>query len=227
VPFPAAPCFLLEQTDRVRRGLRRYSDYIGQPGGWTCEAGWHEAIVPIEDGDAIWSERDGGGRTYRGDADLEDYANDPRWPVNCEKGCGYEFSAEDTRQVFSRLIYRVAAVVPGAALEPGAETTLRDAPPGAMWWATWMPTNYRGFDGRALVAKLPNGSDWPIDMEATNCTRKGDRTHRCWLRHGDPPFVTVDKSGGETCAAGAGSIMSGEGEHHYHGFLQQGILTAG
>jgi hypothetical protein len=46
------------------------------------------------------------------------------------------------------------------------------------------------------------------------------RPHKCWVRHGEPPNHTVDKRG-NTCGAGAGSILSGS----YHGFLRDGSFT--
>lgn len=76
--------------------------------------------------------------------------------------------------------------------------------------------------GEHLHVVCPNGRHWDIDGRASNCTLPQDRTHRCWVRHGDPPQITVDKSG-QTCSAGAGSIQIGD----YHGFLQDGNLTAG
>ena len=107
---------------------------------------------------------------------------------------------------------------------------LGDCPPGAMWDARWMVDGHAcgGYflgganeqDGRWLVVRLPNGHDWCIDSRCSNCTKKDDNTHRCWVRHGEPPNVTVDKNG-NTCDAGAGSILSGD----YHGFLQNGSLT--
>lgn len=73
--------------------------------------------------------------------------------------------------------------------------------------------------GRHLWVQTPGGS-WCIDSRASNCTLPYDYEHRCWVRHGDPPVVTVDKHG-LTCSAGAGSIQCGS----YHGFLQNGRLT--
>jgi hypothetical protein len=58
-----------------------------------------------------------------------------------------------------------------------------------------------------------------IDSRASNCTLPNDREHKCWIRHGTPPDLTVDKNG-KTCAAGAGSIQLG----NYHGFLRNGHL---
>lgn len=75
-------------------------------------------------------------------------------------------------------------------------------------------------DGKHLQVVLPNGNTWDIDGRANNCTMPDEKTHRCWVRHGEPPNVHVDKNG-YTCAAGAGSILSGD----YHGFLHNGELT--
>lgn len=74
-------------------------------------------------------------------------------------------------------------------------------------------------DGRWLVVRLPNGHDWCIDSRCNNCTRPNDNAHRCWIRHGEPPNITVDKNG-VTCSAGGGSIQSGD----FHGFLRNGVL---
>lgn len=126
-------------------------------------------------------------------------------------------------------------------------------PPGAMYFADWYgdAPELLGPDGRALVVMLPNGREWHVDGRASNCdspcascgqpyhahypsaadarpfpcTRYQDaRPHKCWVRHGEPPNVTVDKNG-VTCGAGAGSIASGEGAQHYHGFLRGGRLV--
>lgn len=107
---------------------------------------------------------------------------------------------------------------------------LGDCPPGAMWdAASWYVAGAKGGhllggvneqDGRWLVVRLPNGHDWSIDSRCRNCTLPNDDTHRCWVRHGEPPTITVDKNG-RTCSAGAGSIQSG----NYHGFLRNGELT--
>lgn len=99
-----------------------------------------------------------------------------------------------------------------------------DFGPGAMYLAANHHENGRGYwwDNDAdthLIVQTPGGS-WDVDSRASNCTMKEDRQHRCWIRHGEPPNVTVDKAG-NTCGAGAGSIMCG----NYHGFLQNGSLT--
>ncbi len=79
-----------------------------------------------------------------------------------------------------------------------------------------------GADGRSLVVILPGKRPWCIDSRANNCTKKDDKVHRCWVRHGNPEDGTlhVDKNG-NTCSAGAGSIAV----PGYHGFLHHGFLT--
>jgi hypothetical protein len=90
-------------------------------------------------------------------------------------------------------------------------------PPGALWFAPWKKRF--GFDGKALYCRLPGGHDWFIDGRCSNCTLPNDTQHRCWVRHGEPPYITVDKNG-NTCSAGAGSIIV----PNWHGFLRQGYL---
>ena len=94
--------------------------------------------------------------------------------------------------------------------------------PGAMWYAIWMPRNW-DWDNETqphLIVKTPSGGDWDIDSRASNCAKPDDKLHRCWVRHGTPPNVTVDKNG-LTCPAGGGSIIS----RGWHGFLRQGRLV--
>ncbi len=93
-----------------------------------------------------------------------------------------------------------------------------------MWYADWMihtpdQKKFVGPDGHCLVVKTPGG-EWMVDSVAKNCTKPGDLDHKCWVRHGTVPNITVDKVG-NTCAAGAGSIIAG----HYHGFLRNGMLV--
>lgn len=108
-------------------------------------------------------------------------------------------------------------------IELGAEehlTTLRAAPPGAMWDAKWLVR--KGPDGKSVVVKCPNGLEWYADERASNCGMPTDDIHRCWIRHGQVPNLTIDKVG-VSCAAGAGSIVSGD----YHGFIRNGSFTPG
>jgi len=78
-------------------------------------------------------------------------------------------------------------------------------------------------DGNHLHCVLPGNHHWDIDGRCSNCTKREDTLHRCWVRHGDPRKgepVHVDKNG-LTCAAGAGSIVV----PGFHGFLHSGYIT--
>jgi hypothetical protein len=205
-------CFLLEPTDRAAVSLRRYSKGTDHK---VCPVtGFHTAMTPIGEGPAGWDVED---KVWRGpglDAEKFLMPTDPRWPEAC--ACGYRFcdcgQADcliDAYQVFWNVIYR--------RVDTDEKTMLRDAPVGAMWFADWF--SRAGPDGRTLAVRLPGDHDWLPDYRASNCTMPEDHEHRCWVRHGTPPDVTVDKDG-NTCEAGAGSI----GVPGWHGFLRDGYL---
>lgn len=174
-------------------------------GSTECGGSYHNAQVPLTETDTLeaW---DLGGKP-------EDYPDD-RWPTSCER-CGASVPSVDIhRQVFRQRRYNT----PSGSPEPGD-----------MFWVTWRhyrfpngtktSCDWDDCDGKHLQVILPNGYGWDADGRASNCTMPNDRLHRCWVRHGDPPNVTVDKNG-RTCAAGAGSIaVTG-----FHGFLRGGKL---
>jgi hypothetical protein len=230
-------CFLITPTTRARRELRRFT-YSNTPDIPPCPSGHHDAAIPI--GEVALREGDSGCLELVNPLDGSEatFAADPRWPTQCER-CGWMFSDVAQRQVFWEAIWTAA---------DGREMTLRQAEPGAMYYADWYADvpELVGPDGRALIVILPNGHAWHIDGRASNCdspcatcrvpykdhygdARAGSacgrfvdaRPHKCWVRHGEPPVVTVDKAG-VTCGAGAGSILSG----NYHGFLRQGRLQS-
>jgi hypothetical protein len=219
--YPATQTYWLEPTDLVAWGLRRYSSSDGA--GLDCEHGYHQALVYLDSRQAVWNEYDGHkSLAYRGLLD----ESDPRWPKVCQACNDYEFRDGDTWQDWQELIYQRPDTGQQYVLHTNAgadDLGIPSAPPGACWNAWWMPSAWKRPDGIYLMVRLPNGHDWNVDSEASNCTRKGE-PHECWVRHGDPRecHVTVDKNG-DTCAAGAGSIQGGD----YHGFLQNGVLTAG
>lgn len=221
--------FWLEPTAVVQVRLRRYRYDAGAPcvaGKVSCDA---DAVIFGEAPRSAWVEDlpDGCHRP-REELVSED---DPRWPHACA-ACGVAFEASATRQVWAETLHRGAP--------DGKRYTLRDAPVGALWNADWLAEGrvggaYTGPDGRSLHVRTPGG-DWCIDGEASNCTRpqhvpvegkpgwrRFERSHYCWIRHGDPKTgdVHVDKVG-DTCAAGAGSIVVGG----YHGFLHHGHLVS-
>jgi hypothetical protein len=211
------PCFFMEMTDRQAVFLRRYRSCRA---GSACplmpgEYSRHDAMNSIAEL-AIQRTPEG----YIKSPDIEEPPHDdPRWPTHCP--CGYAFAEPDEWQVFGATLYRRA--------DTGEVLRINDAPPGALWHADWLAGHYAPTaDGHIVMCRTPGG-DWNIDSEASNCDKKGDRTHHCWCRHGDPtdplglktgqPFH-VDKSC-QTCNAGAGSIACG----NYHGFLHRGQLT--
>jgi hypothetical protein len=157
-------CFLLTDTGGTRYSLRRYSC------GAICKCpgngSYHNAQVHMSD-----SPDDN-------NSPLRPPKSDPRWPTKCDH-CDYAFVDEDNWQVFPEAIYRT---------QEGAFMTLRNAPAGAMWFCDWMP--WKGADGHSLVVKTPGG-EWCVDSQASNCTRKDDKVHRCWIRHGSVPDITA------------------------------------
>lgn len=201
--------FWLERTGDIAWGLRRYRSSDGA--GFTCDTGYHDALVYLGRAMAV------------GDNPADAVSrDDPRWPTTCSR-CDYWFTDVDVWQSWSERIWQtqdgVEFVLHRTAVP--VELGISTAPPGACWDAYWMPDVWRGPDGISLMVRLPNGHDWNVDSEASNCTRK-DEPHECWVRHGDPRdcHVTVDKNG-NTCQAGGGSIQAGD----FHGFLRDGVLV--
>lgn len=174
-------CFLLEPADQGEARLRRYS--MSQ-----CPAtglGYHNVILTL--GRHPWdpTKEDLWGHPYGASVD------DSRWPQRCS--CGYTFQPEDPRQAQTDRLFRRS--------DTGELLVLRDAPPGAMWFADFYPD--RGPDGHALVVMTPGG-EWLVDGPASN----GPGT---WQRSGSPPLVTAQPS------------IHFPGR--YHGFLTNGQLV--
>lgn len=206
-------CFMIEPAMIARRSLRRYvfsnKDTCNHPG-----QKYHNAKVQIEDDTLYIETSESGYKGWMPTHGLEHDRSDTRWPKLC--ACGYQFQPEDEWQLFYEPLYR------RVENDTGERWPVLQAPPGAMWYDlqdrndTW----FVGPDGRRLYVMTPGG-DWCIDWRASNCTLPKDNEHRCWIRHGIPPEITVDKNG-LTCAAGAGSIIRGD----YHGFLRNGYLES-
>jgi|SRR6267154_144776 len=166
----------------------------------------HRAVLSL----ATTSNREEADKLYRLHTDDETHQKDPKLQV-CS-WCGAA-APEEKASGMIRSIYDTASERPE---------------PGDLYWADWYRCQERGYciygwtncDGRHLMSILPNGYHWDIDSRASNCTMREDKIHRCWVRHGEPPNIHVDKSG-LTCAAGAGSIAV----PGYHGFLHNGHFT--
>jgi hypothetical protein len=147
--------------------------------------------------------------------DPRSFNGDPRWPTHCTT-CNEPVPEHAERQVFGEAIYLD---------DEGREHSIRHPTPGMMWDAWWSPARWKGPDGMSLHVCCPDGHTWCIDSQASNCDKKDDvgefaSSHRCWVRHGTPPMITVDKRG-RTCGAGAGSIQT----PGYHGHLTNGVFN--
>lgn len=205
----AAPVkvFFCEPTGRDKRYLRRYtsSERCAGMGG---DYSYHNASTFLDEAPT-------------GDGRGEWCPSDPRWPAKCEN-CDYRFTEADAKLLFTREIYR--------RVDTGALETWEYMPFGAVRHCAYLleyRDHWRGDDGRILEVKIPANyasgqTCWIIDSQCSNCTKKEDQTHRCWVRHGRPEDGTlhVDKKG-NTCSAGAGSIQV----PGFHGYLHNGHIT--
>jgi hypothetical protein len=199
-------CFFYHPSVKVKRFFRRYA--LGTcPGPYrshNAEKFWDEIEVPIPVGGYESDER-----VVCREPDDE---QKNEFPVKCDY-CDFEFSEFDNFQINTERMYQCD--------ETGEFHSIKDLPPGAMYYADWMPESYKGPDGHCLMVICPDGHPWTIDGRANNCTMPKDNEHKCWVRHGSVPNITVDKNG-KTCGAGAGSILTPK----YHGFLRNGYLEA-
>lgn len=205
-------CFLVEPIGQTARSLRRFVASDASK----CSAGpYHNAQVPL---DRVPADPMGEVAHRAVMAHEVVPQGDPRWPTQC--ACGYVFSHFDEWQIFPETLFR--------RVDTGEVMTIAQAPAGAMWFADWMNEGrvwggdqdrwMRGPDGRCLVVKTPGG-EWLVDSRASNCTMPEDKAHKCWVRHGTAPLITVDKNG-LTCGAGGGSIQT----KGFHAMLTGGVL---
>lgn len=183
-------CFLLEPTDRASLSLRRFTWAAqgrcpAQPHDYGHDASALIGIAPLVLTDKGYIE-----------ALTPPALSDPRWPLRC--GCGYAFQENDEKQLNQKPLYRAP---------DGQEYTIypKDAPIGAMWNATWFIHDGDGWvgpDGRCLIVRLPDGTDWVIDGPS----RSGGH----WTRTGIAPQITARPSIAST---------------RYHGWLTDGVLS--
>jgi hypothetical protein len=107
-----------------------------------------------------------------------------------------------------------------ARRRPVFATESGDPEPRDLYWSPWI--SQRDPDGRPhLVGICPDGAVWDIDGFSSDCPITGDVSHRCWIRHGHAPLITVNKTGAYTCSHGDGSVDTGE----WHGKLIDGVWT--
>lgn len=207
-------CFFIEPTGDCEVELYRSSDYrVKMVCPNSSYGGGHFTAVMF----GVEKDHDENGEVIAGGTlsskQVQRYGLD-KFPTQC--ACGYRYTDSDEYGHRRKSIYMRRD-------NSSVRYTLRDAPVGAMYFATWYEKypEWCGLDGHALVVKVHGSQDWHVDGRASNCTKPDDSVHKCWCRHGDPSTgeVTVDKNG-NTCSAGAGSLMLRD----WHGFLTAGWL---
>ena len=226
-------CIFLTETDQAEVSVRRfaYSERKGK-----CQAsgmGAHDASGAIGRRPVLPTDA-------RGDNHPHD---DARWPARC--ACGYEFAPDDQWQCNPEVLYRRSdngELVTLRNAPIGAmwfADWLSDCPeyagPDGNTLIVRLPGRHDWtVDGRASNCDSPcSQCSRPYHAHAggrcngavgyrPDCSNsyRDARPHKCWVRHGAPPDVHVDKAG-ITCGAGAGSIAVAG----YHGFLHRGCLT--
>lgn len=199
-------CFWMVPLEKCRYWARTYEPTEDSQPKCPVTGSFHNASVLMGDGEMEYYDHSSGNKFLR----MKDEP-DPPWntyPKVCD--CGYTFTRAATRHVLHRQLYKRA--------DTGEEVTVEEAPVGAMWNSWWYGKWAQGSDGMSLTVKTPGG-EWVIDNRCSNCTLPDDNVHKCWVRHGEPPNITVDKNG-VTCSAGGGSIA----QPGYHGFLRAGYL---
>jgi hypothetical protein len=188
------PCFWIEPTGRGHIELRRYdNDPVDScPGG-----SYHHAVVALDGEVEITKTPEG----YIASIDDSIAHDDPRWPTKCEN-CDRLFGPDDNWQVNQKEHW----VRPDTG--EIACVSLLEAPPGAMWDATWWRTfrekTYE--DGVNLFVMLPDGAAWNVDGPSTSGGGG-------WARTGDPRAVPPTVSATPSILTPA-----------YHGFLTNGSL---
>ena len=198
----AIECFLITPTDHVRRSLRRFAFQSqrecpeAKPGG-SNPYGCCDARVVIDPMMLKKRDEDGIERS----SDWRAFAGHPDWPRVCAY-CLQPFEDDHQWQVNEDRLYENR--------ERDVLCSLRDTPPGAMWWAPWCECwgsiQWQARGGGPHLFVMTPGGVWDIDQGA------GDKPGGSgWEREGDPPKVTARPS-----------IRIAD---RYHGWLTDGVLT--
>lgn len=188
-------------------GLRGYLRIYWNDKTNPCkDSSYHNSMKHIRDIDNIYTTVPTAESIF---GNKEDFTAE-QWGTCCDT-CGAPVPSDGSSnyQVFSKRLY---------------DTASGELEPGCLFYSPWYDDIYWSNQNTpTLCAILPNGTHWTIDGRASNCTRPDDKTHRCWVRHGNPEEANtmhVDKNG-DTCSAGAGSIIGGD----WHGFLHHGVFV--
>lgn len=162
------------------------------------------------------------------------------WPTVCN--CGHVFTDKDTKNTSETPLYKrsdtgeeitIGDATPGAIWDADWMKGMYDTEDGKILVAMCPGRQHWTIDGRASNCDSPCkncGKPYHLHIKTAhkktdepneaNCTNYVDSNpHKCWIRHGEPPMLTVDKKG-NTCGAGAGSIQTA----NWHGFLRNGVF---
>ena len=229
------------QVAGTRASLRTYWDdhvfdarrqiYVGKN---TCPNSYGRGVPGAHDASVKVVESTPGYRVPDIGGDASDY-DEARWPYVCDF-CGSRAPEVPAAQSFSDrqhdgcvLEYQLSRKTVYATYD-GSWFGLPEV--GDVFYEDWFKCGEER-EGRCihgwtncmshhLMVIVPTMHWWDLSGRASNCTKKNDTTHRCWIAHGDPAtgeLVHVDKNG-LTGQAGAGSLaISG-----WHGFLHHGDI---
>lgn len=218
--FVNVQCFVLEDANLARRyagaGRSVYDNNV--PRCMAYDGGYHSSdralvdTVPYQ----MTKKTDANGAVHEEwDISYDDLSlNDDSlpWPTHC-RDCGYEFAKRD-RFFTVETLYRL----PDGTLLPWQK-----APVGAIQIAPWLDHIYKPQLEHCINVLLPDRTWWTVDGQSSNCGMPDDtrqERHHCWVIEGSLPNITVGKTRGPTCSAGAGSILT----DYWHGFLRNGVL---
>jgi hypothetical protein len=230
----AIKCFFVQRINRFQAVLNRYGEISGDA---ACLKRKSEAPFDMHEGNTALDE------SHERPAFPDD--DDPRWPTRCDYCEGIFNAATSNRSMTTQHFYRdpLSEQIYKTPLPVGA---MFFAEPGESYCK-----GFDGRTLVVMIpdTRCKSGAfGWHVDSQASNCPEpcetcgvpynqhwqryaesefkcryvpRDKGAHRCWCRHGEPPLVTVNKSG-PTCSAGAGSIISPSG---WHGFLRNGELV--
>lgn len=140
----------------------------------------------------------------------------PEWPTHCDT-CRTLIEPEDR-------IHSIAECLLFERMDTGEFKRLHEFGAGTIFptpseWLN-LGLEWDNLPNRPAYGIKTPGGIWYPDKRAKNCTLPDDREHRCWVIHGEPPNLTINKLG-HTCEAGNGSVLLGS----WHGSVSDGYLV--
>jgi hypothetical protein len=199
-------CFFIEPTNMMKVYLQRRHapNWIRAKLLKKCPAhnGMHAARVFVRE----MAITDSAGNVNH--VQLDDYMDDHRWPAACD--CGKVFDVMDpynVDEIFEDVICQDTTTGKKMPFSKAIQT------PGCMWddFSPHAPKDC-GPDGLKLCVVCPGGEVWNLDGRSKDCVSRcvhckkpykkcnckkphfedSDPEHRCWVRNGAPPHITVE-----------------------------------